>query len=114
SPVLRRDLRRDEDLLLAPANDLPDDLLAVPVAVGQRGIDEVEPEVDRPVEGARRFLVAGADPLLCADPPGAVSDLGNLEPRPSQRPVVHRDSPRVPPGRPILAFSFRGPRLCVE
>src|SRR6185503_2597079 len=65
------------------------DLLAVAVAVGERGVDEVEAEVDRPVERAPGFVVARADPLLGADAPGAVAHLRDPESGASQRSVVH-------------------------
>ena len=45
------------------ADDPADELLAVPVAVGERRVDEVDAELDRAVQRAQRLVVLGADPL---------------------------------------------------
>jgi hypothetical protein len=76
--VLRRHLRGHVDRLRAVADDLADELLAVALAVGQRRVDEVQPELDRAPQGAQGLVVLRADPLRLADPPGAVADLGYL------------------------------------
>ena len=56
--VLRRDLGRDvEPLVRMPLQQLAEQPLAVPVAVGPRGVEEVAAELDRPVERRQRLLV---------------------------------------------------------
>jgi hypothetical protein len=73
-PVRRRHLGRDVEVL-APviAHDLADDALALPVAAG--GVDEVDAELDRPVQRPERFVLLRADPHRPADPPCPVADL---------------------------------------
>ena len=51
--VLRRDFRRDVDLFARRvAHDLADEALAVAVAIGERGVDQVEAELDGAAQGA--------------------------------------------------------------
>jgi hypothetical protein len=77
------------DRLGALAHHLADQALAATLAVGERGVDEVEAEVDRLVQRLDRLVVVGAAPLGAADPPGAVADLRYLDARRAQRPVLH-------------------------
>ena len=86
---LGRELGGDVDLLRPRAHDLADEPLGVPVAVAERRVDEVQPEVDGPVQRAQRFVVVGADPHRLADAPRAVADLGDLEAGPAQSSIVH-------------------------
>ena len=55
--VLGRHLGGHVDRLGALAHHLADHALAAAVAVGERGVDEVEPEVDRAVERLDRLVV---------------------------------------------------------
>jgi hypothetical protein len=87
--VLGRDLGRDVDPLGALAHDLADQALAAPVAVGECGVDEVDPEVDRVVERLHRLVVVGTAPLAATDPPGAVADLRDLDAGLPKRAMVH-------------------------
>src|SRR5918998_1050544 len=68
---------------------LPHEPLAVPLAVPERRVYEREPEVYGRVKGPQRLVVLGPHPLALADAPGPVADLGDLEARPAQLPVVH-------------------------
>src|SRR5581483_12376794 len=79
----------DVDLLPRLADDLADEALAVAVAIGQGGVDEVEPELDGALEGADGLVVGPAEPLLAADSPCAVADLGNLPAGAAELAVVH-------------------------
>ena len=45
------------------------------VAIGEGGVDQVQAEVDGAAQRADGFVVRAAEPLLAADPPGAVADL---------------------------------------
>src|SRR6185503_15056243 len=88
-PVAGRDLRGDVDALRALAHNPTDHALAAPVAVGERGVDEVDAEVDGAVERLDRLVVVGASPLRAADAPGAVADLRDLESGCSKRAMLH-------------------------
>ena len=50
-----------------------------PSPVDERGVDEVDAELDRAAQGAERLVVVGADPHRPADPPGPVAELRDLE-----------------------------------
>src|SRR5581483_8065981 len=89
-PVLRRHLRRDVDRLARLADGLPDEPLAVAVAVAEGRVEEVDAELDRTVERTQRLGVVGADPHRLPDAPGAVPELGDLQARPAERAVPHR------------------------
>ena len=45
-----------------------DELLAVPVAVAERRVDQVQAEVERALERLHGLVVLGAEPLLCPMP----------------------------------------------
>src|SRR5262245_43720908 len=90
--VLRRNFRGDVDPLLARARDLADQSLAMPVAVGQRGVNEVQSLINRQVQRAARFGVIAAGPLNASDAPCAIADLRDLDPGSSQSAVFHRRS----------------------
>jgi hypothetical protein len=88
-PDLRRDLRRDHELARMLTHDLPDQLLAVPVAVAKSRVDEGHAQLDRPAERAQRLVVFRADPPRPTDPPGAEAELGDAEARLAEDPRAH-------------------------
>ena len=84
--ILGRHFRGDVDALLGLVNDLANQLLAVPVAISQRRVDEVDPQLDGPVQCAYRLVVGATPPLGAANAPGSVAYLAHLKACPSQRP----------------------------
>src|SRR5207245_1405373 len=95
--VLGRDLGRDVDRLPPLAQQAADQLLAAAMAVAERGVDEVDAEVDGAVQRPQALVVLRADPQRPADAPGAVADLGDLQARATQRARAHAtDYPRFP------------------
>ena len=55
--VQRRDLGGDVDSFFRFARHAADQLLAVAIAICQRGVDEVDSEIDSAVQGADRLIV---------------------------------------------------------
>src|SRR5579883_935182 len=92
--VLRRHLGGDKDAVRRLAHHLPDEPLAVPFAVGERGIDEIDPELDGTAEGLERFVVRPAEPLLAADAPCAVADFADGKTGASESAVFQETSLR--------------------
>jgi len=78
---------------------LAEDLLRLPEAVGLRGVEEVDPELDGPAHGALRVLDLGLAPVP-ADLPGAEADARYLEACPTQPDVLHGVLLRLECGRP--------------
>ena len=64
--------------------------LAVAIAVGERGIDEVQAEFACSPQGDKGFIVGAAFPLFAANTPGAVADLANLKTSPAKSAVFHQ------------------------
>ena len=92
--VLRRDLRRDDELLVAMAGEhLAEQLLALAVAVGERGVEERAAERDRPLE--RRERLASSDP-----------DQPPMPHRPY--PTSETGQPSRPKGRNFMGSSLTG------
>ena len=101
--ILGRHLGGDVDLLRGFAHDLPDQLLAVAVAIGERGIDQVDAQFDGAAQRGQRFVVRAAEPLLAADAPGAVADVADFEAGPAEFAILHDyqlnlDTAMVTPG----------------
>jgi hypothetical protein len=48
---------------------------AVAVAVGQRGVDEIQTQFDGAAQRSEGFLIHGATPLLLANAPSSEADL---------------------------------------
>ncbi len=77
--VLRRDLGRDVDALAAVVlQQLAQQPLAVPRAVGPGGVEEVAAQGQRPLHRLQRLGVVRSAPPGHA--PGAVADLGDFQP----------------------------------
>ena len=53
----------------------PTSFLAVAVAIGQRGVDEVDPQIDSAVQGAHGLIVVAPLPLGSANAPSAKSNV---------------------------------------
>ena len=53
-------------------------------AIGERGVDQIEAEVDGAAEGLEGLIIRAAEPLLAADAPGAVADLADFEVGPAE------------------------------
>src|SRR5581483_8244305 len=87
--VLRRDLRRDRDLLRRVAHGSADELLAVAVSVAERRVDERDALVERPPQRAKRLVVFGADPHVLADAPGAVAKRRHARAAAAERTLLH-------------------------
>jgi hypothetical protein len=66
--VLWRHLGGHNDGLRALAYHLADETLAAALAVGKRGVDEVQAVIDRVVEGCDRVIVVGTAPLRATMP----------------------------------------------
>ena len=78
----------DEDLLVRTVfEEASDQLLAPPVAVDVRRVEEVHPEVDRPVQGGVGVVLADGAPLA-PEGPGAEADLRDAHPRLAKVPVL--------------------------
>ena len=86
----------DHDPLVALAHDLADELLRVPAPVRERGVDEVQAEVDRAVQRLHGLVVLRAQPHVAADAPGAVADLGHAQARPAQPSLMHQMPSSLP------------------
>ncbi len=88
------DLGREEHLVPASFEGLPEDFLAVPPSVDVRGIEEVHPKVDGLLDGGDRFcVVRGAVRIpvgVSTDRPGPESDFRDLEAGFPERPSSHR------------------------
>src|SRR6185436_12658723 len=84
-----RDLRRNRHVRPSPC----DEALAVPVTVSQRRVDEGDPGVNRRPESDDRVVVLDAAPHRLSQSPRAESDLGDRNPRPSERTRLHTRSP---------------------
>ena len=69
---------------------------------------KLSPRSIAPLERAHRLVVLRADPLRAADPPGSVADLGDLQSRPAQPPVVHLSANTTPP----ISTESRPARTC--
>ena len=96
--VLRRDLRGDERRRARPVREhVPDQLLAVAVAVGAGRVEEVAAELEAaPQRRARRLVVRPGPP---AHAPGAEAHLGDLTPQTPKDAIVH----------PCIVPRVRGP-----
>ena len=78
----------DEDLLVRTVlEEASDQLLAPPVTVDVSRVEEVDPEVDRPVQGGVG-VVFGDGPPLATQGPGAEADLRDAHPRLAKVPVL--------------------------
>src|SRR5262249_52330537 len=78
--ILRQDFRRDVQRLAAmPREHLSEQLLALAVAVGEGGVEEIAAERDGALERGQRLVVVRAGPA--AHTPKAVADFGD---RPSE------------------------------
>ena len=87
--VFGRHLRGHVDLVPGFANHLPDKLLAVPVAISQGGVDEIQAQFDGVAQRIERLRVIAAQPLGSADAPRAITDLADVKSRSAQLAVVH-------------------------
>ena len=79
-----RHLGREPDLLAPRLHDHPDPRLAQPLAVVDRRVEVVDPEVDGAVEHAQRLLLVLVHEEPAAAPEGEDRD---LRPRPPERPL---------------------------
>src|SRR5207247_11193111 len=77
--VLWRHFGGNVNLAAGLANHLSNELFAMPIAISQRGIDEVQTQLDGSPERGDRILVASAQPLFAADTPGAIADTADGE-----------------------------------
>src|SRR5580700_3827511 len=66
-----------------------DELLAVAVAISQRGVEEVDTRITRSGKRAQGFFVVGANPHGFANAPGAVADVADLDSRLTEAAVLH-------------------------
>ena len=84
-------LGRDDDLVAPALDGLADDNLAAAKAVGGRGVDEIDAEVDGLLDGADGFGVVGvlSPELPAAEHPGAQADDGSRNTGIAERFVVH-------------------------
>ena len=76
--VLRRDFGGDVDFAGGVADDLTDQAFAMAVAIGERGVDEIQAEFEGAADGAEGFVVGAALPLIAADAPGTIADFAHL------------------------------------
>ena len=87
-PILRRNLRRDDDWVARRRAPHDRRAFAVPGSVTESGIKEVHSEFDRTRECAERIVIVGSEPACPADPPSAVADLGDGSDRSSREDVA--------------------------
>jgi hypothetical protein len=87
--VLGRDFAGDIDALGSLADDFADKFFTVAVAISQRRINEVQAEIDGPMERFSGFVIVGADPLGAADAPSAIADLADFKICSAQFAVSH-------------------------
>ncbi len=80
---------RRKYLWKAVADRLPNQLLAVPVAISERRVDEIHAQFERPLQRSHRFVVSAALPLIAADAPSAISDLADFRFRRAQFSIMH-------------------------
>ena len=78
NPILRRNLGGDEDSPKAFAYRLAHQLFTVPIAVGERRVDEIDAQLESFSQSLNRFVVFAALPLLTADTPGAKPDFADF------------------------------------
>src|ERR1019366_5965295 len=86
--VFGRDFAGDDDVG-GLAEGAGDKRLAVSIAVGERGVEEVDAGIARGGERAQGFVVSGADPHGFADAPGTVADVADLDSGFSEVAVLH-------------------------
>src|SRR5215469_7286202 len=67
----------DNPFVRVVAQDLSNQSFAVPLTIGQGGINKVHPQVDGPLQRLKRFLVSGTNPPRSANAPGPIPDLRN-------------------------------------
>src|SRR5579884_484674 len=89
--VFRRNFGGDINPLAGFAYDPAHQLLAVPLAIRQSSIDEIQPKLDGAADGPQRLVIRAALPLATANTPGAITDLTDFEACPAQRAVFHRN-----------------------
>jgi len=76
SQILRRDLGGDDHAhIAAPCEHAAEQLLALAVAIGERGVEERAALLNRALERGQRLVVVRAGPA--AHPPQAVADFGH-------------------------------------
>src|SRR5690606_3610233 len=101
------DLGGEDHLVAAPLERSPDDLLRVAVAV--RGVDEVDPRVQRLVDDPDRLVRVVAH--LAGEHQGAECVGADLDAGPPERAVLHKRAPSVRGGGqvpPTVPSSLRG------
>ena len=76
--VFGRDFGGDVNFAGCVADDLADEAFAMAVAIGERGVDEIQAEFEGAADGAEGFLVGAALPLIAADAPGTIADFAHL------------------------------------
>src|SRR5579884_3285974 len=91
--VLRRDFRGDVNALTRVANHSAHQLLAVPFAIRQRRVDEVQAQFNGAAQRSQGLFVRPALPLAATDAPCAVADLADLKTGPPQFAGIHTDHP---------------------
>ena len=78
-----------DDIVFAPIRDLADQLFAMPIAIRQSGVDEVQPQLNGVAERVERLAVFVPCPQLSTDSPGTIADLAYLESRSTQFAIAH-------------------------
>lgn len=76
--VFGRDFGGDVDFAGRVADDLADEAFAMAVAVGERGVNEIQAEFEGAADGSKGLFVGAALPLIAADAPGTVADFTHL------------------------------------
>src|SRR6266850_448821 len=87
--ILWRYLGGKMDSVPAFPNRFSDQLLAMAIAISQRGIDKIDAQLDGPAQSANRFVIGAAHPLFPANSPSAISNLTDLYAGSSQNSVFH-------------------------
>jgi hypothetical protein len=79
-----------QSLATVRPDHIANDPLALPIAAS--GVNEVDTKLDRPLQSPDRLVLLGPDPGATTNAPGAVTDLGDRQPRTTQLAVLHRSS----------------------
>ena len=94
-------LGADHDVGGHPFQGAPDEFLAVPVAVGVRGIEKRDAAVDRASDRRQRVAVVDRAPAHTTQCPAAEADLRDPETGTPENPVAHRRRPQSSAPAPI-------------
>src|SRR5581483_10714520 len=89
-------LRRENDLVAAPAKRLADDLLGLAARVHIRGVDEVDARVERALDDPDRLVAIGVAPGT--EHHRAEAEPADPDAGPAERAVLHLVGPTEPGG----------------